>query len=216
MAGAVVQPNTIAVLCHVSTHGRPQLYTLHALYTTAGPLNPNIAETIFAQAKTNLTGNAALTHMATTFSFTGVGVRDLRTLNLPEIPSTGAAVSGSDAGTPLPDQASICVTLRTAMAGRSFRGRTYTFGWTSNSMNADGTIAVVAQTAAVNFVNAVAAGITTAGGTLAIRSPALPSRPAHDGSTLPPKDYFITPVTTVLCRDAIWDTNRRRLDLLRR
>jgi hypothetical protein len=215
MAGFVVSPNTLRVLWHVSTHGRPELYVTHAEYSIAGPLNPNIAETIFSAFKAQF-GAASLSVMHAALTFEGVGVIDLRGPNNPEIESTGASETGTSIETPLPDQSCCVVTLRTAFAGRSFRGRVYTFGWTASGVTAQGTISDNVEATALQMVTAMKAGIQAGGGQLAIRSPALPERPAHDGSTLPAKDFAITPVTTFLVRDRIWDTNRRRIDTLHR
>ena len=215
MAGFVVSPNTIRVLWHLSTHGRPQLYVTHAEYVLAGPLNPNIAETIFASFKSSIVPGTLLNFHAN-FKWTGVGVIDLRSANNQEVPSTGTELVGTSAETPLPDQSSIVVTLRTALAGRSFRGRVYTFGYVASLVLPDGTIADPGAAAAEAVVSAMRSAITAGSGTLAIRSPALPERPSKPGGTLPAKDFAITPVTSVVVRDRIWDTNRRRIDTLRR
>jgi hypothetical protein len=204
------------VLFEQSIHGRPQLIVIHGLYQTAGPLNPNIAETIFNAAKTSAGVVSALPQLGTHWVFTGCRVRDLRSPNNPDIPSTGTSVPGTAAGTPLPDQSSIVVTLRTALAGRSFRGRSYTFGWTDAAMNTDGTISDAAAAAALGLINGFLIGIAAGGAFGAIHSPALPARPAHGGGTLPAKDYAITQISSVEVRDRIWDTNRRRIDTLRR
>jgi len=215
MAGFVVSPNTLRVLWHLSTHGRPQLYVTHAEYSLAGPLNPNIGETIWSAFKTGgIATNFA--NLATTFEMTGVEVIDLRGPNNPPVASTSAALAGTGTGVGLPDQVAIVVTLRTALTGRSFRGRVYTIGYTVAEVAADGTITDPAATTATNIVQAMKQAMSTASATMAIRSPALPERPSKPGGTLPAKDFAITPVTTVEVRDRIFDTNRRRVDLLRR
>jgi hypothetical protein len=215
MAGFVVSPNTIKVAWHVSTHGRPQLYVQHALYTAAGPLNPNIAETIWAAFKT-ATNVASYQQFHTAFSFLGVGVTDLRSPNNPEIESTSAAAPGTGVGLPMPDQVACCVTLRTALTGRSFRGRQFIFGWIDTQSDANGLINDTAAATAQAIVANMQTGIAAAGAQLAIRSAALPERPSKPGGTLPAKGYSITPVTAIVVRDRIWDTNRRRVDQLRR
>lgn len=215
MAGFVPSPNTIRVLWHITTHGRPQLYVTHAEYSLAGPLNPNIGETIWSTFKTSF-GTAELPQWATTFSMDGVEVIDIRGPNNPGVPSTSASVVGTGAAVGLPDQVSIVVTLRTNLTGRSFRGRVYTIGYTTTAVDATGSITTGARDAALTVVNAMKAGIAASGGTFAIRSPAKPDRPSKPGGTLPATVYAITPVSTFEVRDLIFDTNRRRVDLLRR
>ena len=217
MAGFVAAPNTIKVLLHWNYSTRPQLNVLHGMYTASGPLSPNIAETIFAAAKANW--NAAGNYGSLCGSqmvFTGVGVIDLRSAANPEIPSTSAASPGTGTSSLLPPQNSIVVTERTALTGRSHRGRVYLFGWDTFQVNQDGTIADTAAAAAKSFVDAVNTAMTAQGAPLAILSPALPERPAHDGTMLPAKPFEITPVTSTVVRDRIWDTNRRRTDTIKR
>lgn len=217
MAGFVVAPNTLKVLIHWTFEGRPQLNVMHMLYTPAGPLNPNIAETIYEPISAAWVNPGGLRPLsATVLSLTGVGVIDLRSANNPEISSTSPAVPGTGTGAPMPEQVSAVITHRTALTGRSHRGRTYLFGFTPAAMAADGTISDATNTGVVNFMAGVNSGIGAAGGQLAILSPALPVRPSKPGGELPAKPFEITPVTTSLLRDRLWDTNRRRTDRLKR
>jgi hypothetical protein len=216
MAGFVVSPNTVRVLVHSSFEGRPQLNVFHAEYVLAGPLSPNISESVWTALKASLTGNGVDAAMSTQFEWTGVGCIDLRGPNFPEITSTSAALVGTNVANALSPQNAVVVTLRTGKSGRSFRGRSYVYGFCVDGMTASGGIATVAEAGALNFVNSVKAAMAGQSLTMAIRSPALPERPSKPGGTLPAKDYSIEPVSTQLVRDLIWDTNRRRLDLLRR
>jgi hypothetical protein len=201
---------------HWTLHGRPELNVLHGNYTNAGPLSPNIAQNIFAAIVGSGGWTAYEALIGNLVVFTGVGVIDLRSPSNPEITSTGAAVPGTGGVNPLPDQVSLVVTLRTALTGRSHRGRVYTFGWVAGQMMPDGTANPQVGSAAKGFVDAVNSAMTAQGAPLAILSPALPERPAHGGGLLPAKPFEITPVTTTVVRDLIWDTNRRRQDLIRR
>jgi len=216
MAGFVVAPNTIKVLINWTWNGRPQLNVLHALYTPAGPLSPNIAESIFASVKSSAAWTAYETTLSPDLSFAGVSVLDERSANNPLINSTSDAVPGTGTGNAMPEQVASVITLRTAHAGRSFRGRVYLFGYTVAAADALGHITAGVQSSGVNFVTAFQTAIASQSGQLAIKSPALPERPAHGGGTLPEKPFAITPVTQIVSRDNIFDTNRRRQDLLRR
>lgn len=216
MAGFVVSPNTIRVLLHWTLHGRPQLNVLHAQYTPAGPLNPNIAQQIFNASAAALTSDLYATVLAPTTVFAAVGVIDIRAPDIPEIKSTGTGVPGTSAGEAMPDAVSLVLTLRTGKTGRAHRGRIYTLGWGNVQINPDGTAPVTAADTAVTWHQAVQAAIAAQGAQLAVRSTAKPERPAKGGGTLPAKDYEITPVTLIEHRDLIFDNNRRRTDQLRR
>lgn len=124
-----------------------------------------------------------------------VGVRDLRTANLPEFESS-VALAGTNAGQPLPAQTTLVATLRTAKAGRSFRGRFYSCGWSENSsatgLNASGS----ARDHMVDFLEAIS--LLTIDGqewALAVLSRAVPQ---------------LNPVTSISA-NVEWDTQRRRV-----
>jgi len=76
-----------------------------------------------------------------------VSVRDLRTANQPEY-SAALSVFGTLAGDILSLQTSLCITLRTALAGKSFRGRTYITGFGEGANTSVGTCDAVAAAAA--------------------------------------------------------------------
>ena len=218
MAGFVASPNTVAVKLKWAYSGRAQFNVLHGEYTLAGPLNPNCAENIFTALKASsgwVGGTGLEQYLAPVLTLTGVGVLDLRSPGVPEIASTSAAVAGTGTSSIFPPQIAGVVTLRTALTGRSHRGRVYLFGFTADA-NASGTIQPTANTAMVNFVTALQTAMTAQSMQMAIRSPALPERPSKPGGTLPAKDYEITIVNKIEARDNIWDTNRRRTDLLHR
>src|SRR5215467_11641941 len=145
MAGFVVSPNTISVKLGWVIQGNPnsQFNVLHGLYTTAGPLSPNIAQNIFAAIVASAATTTFLAHLSPDILLGGVSVRDLRSANNPEIPSTGGGVAGTGTGNMLPVQNATVITLRTAFIGRSFRGRAFLFGYTTAAVTPTG--AIVAQ-----------------------------------------------------------------------
>jgi len=152
-------------------------------------------------------GLAAL--MASTTSLVAVGIRDLRTANQPEYVSVAAAVPGSGSATPMPNQDAATITLRTALAGKRYRGRAYFSGATEAQNDATGNIAAAFNTALVTFMTNVQTDMGTEGITLAVLS-----RPTYL-NLAPPADVLdwpgaITPVTAVVARDTVWDTQRRR------
>ena len=216
MAGFVPSPETLRVLVHWSIHGRPQLNVIHARFSDVGPINPASPQTIRGAVVTALTSTTYISALAPTTTFDQIGVIDLRNASVPEIISTGTPVPGTSAAGALPDQVSFVLTLRTGKTGRSHRGRIYTLGWSTGTVLPDGTAADAVATSAQAWYQALRSAMNAEGWTMAIRSPALPDRPAHGGGTLPAKAFELTDVTLVDIRDHIFDTNRRRTDLLRR
>lgn len=144
---------------------------------------------------------------ASTVSLARVTLRDLRTLNRPEFSSTVGS-NGVDNNNILPLAASLVVTLRTQLAGRSYRGRIYLPGATELHNTSNGTATQAAADAANLFATLIDA--LTLQGTevvLAVRSgyhtvngvPNVQRNPA-----------IVTPVTSHVVRDLVWDTQRRR------
>ena len=183
---------------------------LHMSYTTAGPLNPAIADNMLTQ----LVGLAATTtwlgHLPTTTALVGLDVRDLRAANNPLISSAAVNHPGTAAGNALPPANAMVITLRTAFAGRSFRGRVYLGGLAATTSDVNGHIVAQANTDANVFVQQFGTVCTTAGGNWAILQRYLPPRTSHGGVALPERQSAVVNVTGTSVRDNIFDTQRRR------
>lgn len=182
--------------------------TLHAL-NVLGVVNAGSVS--ITQALTNTLGTAikaALTssglgaQLSDSFALANVGLRDIRTANTAEFLDAAAATAGTGAATEyLPPQTALCVTLRTAQAGRSYRGRVYLNGYVEAINVSSGVCTNTAPSVA--FVAAIKAALQANGLDLGVIS-----RPAPD---LPiPRAGFVTVVTSAVARDAVWDTQRRR------
>ena len=210
MATSIVIPNCLQVRLLWTGASRAFLNVLHAQYTLAGPLNPNVGETLFSAIKAAAATTTWLSHLPTSTLLSGVDVRDLRAPNNPLLPSTSAAVPGSSPSAPIPPQSSMVVTLRTASAGRSFRGRVFLGGLSTSVDDTTGHIVPAGNTDAVAFIVGVQSAMAGQSMTLAIGQKFLPSRPGHGGVTLPQRDANVVPVTAILARDNIFDTQRRR------
>jgi hypothetical protein len=160
-----------------------------------------LANTLGSSIKGSLTSSAFGAKIGTAISLANVGIRDIRSANQPEFLDTGAAVAGTGAGDLLPPQVSFCVTLRTALAGRSYRGRVYLWGYVESQSGATG--ALSASAAEVAFVTAIKSALVSSALDLGVLSRPNPTLPV-------PKAGWVTPVTTVVARDLVFDTQRRR------
>lgn len=102
-----------------------------------------------------------------TIVYTGLTIRDIRTPFQPAIASTPVVEAGTSASGQMPNEVAVVTTLRTALAGRRFRGRMYHFGFTNNAVDASNQIAAPVVTAiqlSMNaFINAMAANTTPLG-----------------------------------------------------
>lgn len=103
---------------------------------------------------------------------------------------------GLNAGTVMPLQNSVVVTLRTALAGRSYRGRVYLGGLTEAANGSNGAISTTTRDRAQAFIDDIGGEIFTGGrGSLCVASRKL---------------LTANSVTSVVTRDGVWDTQRRR------
>lgn len=181
-----------------------QLYALNVMgvvNTGAVSITQALTNTIGAAIKTALTSSGLGGLLNTTVTLANVGLRDIRTANQAEFLDTGGAVAGTAVTGLLPPQTALVVTLRTAQAGRSYRGRVYLPGFDEGNNSATGT--ATAAVSPVTFVSSVKSALVTSGLDLGVLS-----RPAPDA--IPPRSGFITPVTSMVLRDQVWDTQRRR------
>lgn len=92
--------------------------------------------------------------VANNFVLARIEVRDLREPNLPVFIGAIASI-GLAAADPLPASTAYVVTLRTAKAGRSFRGRVYLPGWAEGQNDPAGQATEVVRTAALEFMGAM-------------------------------------------------------------
>lgn len=181
-----------------------QLYALNVMGVVnsgAVAITQALTNTIGTAIKSALTSSGLGSGVHTTVALANVGLRDIRTANQAEFLDSGAAVAGTLTGDLLPPQVALVVTLRTAQAGRSFRGRVFLPGFGEGVNSAAGVSTSVAGPPA--FVAAIKSSLITSGLDLGVIH-----RPT--ASPLPVTSGFITPVTSIVLRDAVWDTQRRR------
>lgn len=180
------------------------LYALNVLgvhIPGATAITQALANTIGTAVKAAFASTSYNSMMGPTITLVNIGIRDIRTANQPEFIDSGAVVTGTAVGDLLPPQTALVITLRTALAGRNYRGRVYLCGFTEAINSSTG--AATGATTAVNFVAAVKAALVASSLDLGVIS-----RP--DDTKVPPKVGWVTPVTAMVARDLVWDTQRRR------
>jgi hypothetical protein len=190
---------------------------------TGNPVfNQALAETIGSAIKGAFTANLA-PRMATTTTLVRVGVRDLRSPNLPEFRDTGTIPPGTGTGDTMPASVCAVATLRTAGSGKSFRGRIYYSGFTETENTANGVASAAVGTAIVAFTQAIDTALQGSGLRLAVLTKPqdqviVTATTTHsDGSTTvrtlsrqTAKSGRANQVTIVENRNATWETQRRR------
>lgn len=194
---------------------------LSAIVTGSVTVNQALANALGSAIKSIWTSNVGPLCAATTFA--RVGVRDLRQPAQTEFLDTGAVATSTGTGDPLPSHIAFCVTLRTALAGKSNTGRVYMSGWSEAENDANGVALSAVGAAAVAFITGIDTNLKSNGMALGVMS-----RPAFrqtlvrttfyaDGSTetdtlsdSSAKSGIVHQVSTIQSRDLRWETQRRR------
>ena len=161
----------------------------------ASAVNQAFADALGSSIKAAATSSGWLASVSTQVSLSKVGVRSIAAEAQPEFLDSGAAASGTGTGDYLPPQTAFVVTMRTALAGKAYRGRTYLGGFTEAVNDVNGVAVTAIGTNAVAWINAIKAAMTSSGLTMAVVSRKLNTA---------------APVTTVLARNLAWETQRRR------
>lgn len=215
-------PNTVRVRLLGTVAGQGAQNTIHAIAPGGFVVNQTTANTLGAALKAAWTSNLGAV-MHTTASLVRVGLRDMRTPNAAEYLDAGAAVVGSAAGEALPAQVALCLTLRTAKSGKSFRGRVYVGGFAEADNVPGGVASAAANTAITSWGTGISGAMTASGLTFAVAS--RPSEAYVENRTTTHNDGTTTvkvigrgiarpgeanAVTIIQSRGAAWETQRRR------
>lgn len=202
--------------------GAGGMNVLGVAITGAVPVNQTLANNLDAAIKAALTSSGLVARLHTTTSLVSCGIRDIRAAHMTEFIGSGAPVVGTGTGDPLPRGVAYCVSLKTAFSGASYRGRVYLGGFTE-AVNDTGSAALAAVgTEAVTFVTLIDTALGSNGCDLAVVS--RPSYPVTittvttvpggpittDVKTLRARPGGVTPMTAVVARNLVWDSQRRR------
>jgi hypothetical protein len=178
---------------------------LHFTKASLTQIDQGAANSIGQTVKTQFTSSNLAAAIHTTIALANVALRDVSAANLAEFLDANPAVPGSNATVELlPSRTAICVTHRTARAGRSFRGRSFLGGFTVTGANDAGHAGTAETNAAVAFLT----GIRTSLASQLIFVVAHPDTYDAAGNVSVPG--FSTPVTASLSRNANFETQRRR------
>lgn len=184
-------------------HSVPVENVIHVYTPDGGPIPPSDLSLIAATAAQGWF-DEILPLLSNSYVATEVFVRDLTIQNGNIATDTTIAGSvGGRVGNGLPGNIAFCVSLRTGVAGRSFRGRMYLVGLDE----ADVTQNVLSGAVATSLV----AGVDNLRGVLASINYFLCIASRFSNGVQRTVGVF-TPVTNVLAVDNRVDTQRRRLD----
>ena len=198
--------------------GKTASNVLHFICTAMPVINQGFAESMLAAVVSSYAAGGLAPFQHTNTKITNVGIRDMSPIpgsdsGHGELLSAGVGTGGSaSASDPLPAGVAFCVSLRTARSGQANRGRVYIPGFVESANTASGLALDLAGNAAVGFINTLLQ-------TMHARTPpfdmaiAQPHRAAYTGRVGAPhaeRAATAEPVVTVLARNMVWDTQRRR------
>jgi len=204
----------VATAGQVSLHwnyaGNPFTNVIGAVLTGGTVVNQALAEALGSAIKAGLgsSGLGARLHPGT--SLEEVGIRDLRTADNAEFRDSGAPVAGTGTGDGLPRQIAMCFTIRTAKAGASYRGRIYLGGFTELDNDVNGGILPTGSDPAGLFLAAISDALDANGMQWGVISRPQEKRRVVTYEPVT-KAGFITPMSAIQLRNALWDTQRRRI-----
>lgn len=194
MALTVAQGALVRLIWTVS--GTPVALNVVGIKRTAGTaVDQSFADAVGLFVKNSFTASGLTAAIGSSVALAQVGVRDVNTASQPEHLDANPAVPGAAAGALLPPQVALCVTLRTALAGKEYRGRYYQFGYTAGSLTAGGACLQAHADLTRAFIDQLRTTLSTNGLPLQVMS-----RKLNVGSA----------VTLVQVRDAVFDTIRKR------
>ena len=192
----LVVPNAALLRIIWTQGGVPSAVNVYGVDNAAPvAITQALTNTIGAAIKAAFTSSGLAARIAVPVACAQIGLRDISQPNMAEFLEAAAAVPGTNAGEQLPLNVSLCVTLRTAFAGRSFRGRSYIWGFTEADNSAGGVASATAQTTAKAWVDAIETALAAQNLHLAVVSRVRSVR---------------NRVTSTQVRDGVWDTIRKR------
>lgn len=195
MAATVIQ-NTAAVRIIWNYGGNAYAVNVyHGIMTGAFPsISQDSANGLAASVKSAWDASTMKPLIYSAIVPATVGVRSLDTPNQPEYLASTGATGSSNSTDPLPLQTALCVTLRTALAGASYRGRTYITGFTEGN-GVGGAATGTVGTACVDWITRLQSAMGSNGLNMSVASRKTGQSKA---------------VTAIVVRNTQWDTQRRR------
>jgi hypothetical protein len=170
--------------------------------TGEDPATPSVLLDLVSQMASSWTANI-MPNISNRYILTEIHARDLSIqAGAIATDTTVAGQAGAQAGAALPGNVAFCVSLRTGLAGRSFRGRTYFAGLTEPEVT-ENELNPIRAAAFVDGLDGVRLDLLSGGFQLVIVS--------RQFNNVPRTTAVSTPVSAVLSIDNIVDTQRRRL-----
>ena len=202
----------ILLTWQVTATGRAYHTTLHGGYNVA--FNPTVAianslqSAIFSSYTTNVAS-----FQASDRTLFGLAIRDMASHTNPYFLATGAAAPGTSASVAMPENAALVLTENLNVRGKGAKGRIYIPNWATNADAGGGVAAAAVQTALNAWGTGIFNAITAQGLTPAVAKPGRQQYYGVTGTLHGARNPGWSAVVSYTCRDLVWDTQRRRVQL---
>lgn len=181
----------------------------HAHYTTAPSNIQTLVDGMFISTKSAFTTNLA-SFMPTTVSYSGLGARDMTSFQNAEFEAVGAPAAGTGTEDALPEDVAAVLTENVTVRGRGVKGRMYIPGWSELANGAPGQMSAGVQAALNAYGTALTNAITAQNLTPCVAKPARQEYIGLTGTHHNARTATFAPITSFVCKDLEWDTQRRR------
>jgi hypothetical protein len=192
--------------------GRQYHTSFYGSYTGTFSSSVAVANTIFSSIVTSFTTNLAALQ-ASAYTLQQMTMYDITTATSPVYTTTASGAPGSSASVAMPENAAIVLTTTILGRGRGAKGRMFIPNWATNADGGGGVITGATQTALNAFGLGIFNAITGNGLTPAVARPLRNAYIGYTGTSHPQRPAQPLQVTAYVCRDLVWDTQRRRVQL---
>jgi hypothetical protein len=143
-------------------------------------------------------------------SFDNLSVRDMTSSINPAWVSTVPAVQSNGTPSALPPDVALVLTANQSERHRGANGRLYMFGWNTVADGGNGQASTNAKNALTLFGTHLLQELNAVALSAAVAKPARQEYIGLDGALHPQRNAHMSQVLSYSCRDAEWDTQRRR------
>lgn len=211
--GAFTVPSVIEiVMMFTLVNLKSASIRFHGAFVTAPANMQTLANALSVSLGTAWSTNLApLCPPGTTYN--GITARDMTLTTNPVAFAPVTPVPGTAAAPalPLPVNVAAVMTQNISSRGRGLKGRVYLPGFASNADAGNGQMTTATGTAINSFGTAVTAALTAQSLTATVAQPARQAYIGVTGTAHGPRSVGHTNVTSMVARDLIWDTQRRRV-----
>lgn len=181
----------------------------HGRFSGSPPPLQAAADALFTSLGSAWSSNLA-SKMAPSTQFVRVELRDMTSYTNPIYTGTGASIPGTGTGEVMPFETAAVLTKNVDVRGRAAKGRVFIVGWTEAANAVGGVLDPTVVSALNTYGQAVVNAINAQGLLTCVAKPARQQYTGLTGTVHPSRGASNVLVTSMVCRNNSWDSQRRR------